>query len=136
MLDELLDETDNLGDLDVESGEELRFIREGYAPRLLRRLRRGHYSVHGHLDLHHMTRETAKTALLQFLNDAIIERLGCVRVVHGKGLRSPNKPVLKQMTNQLLRRHKGVVAFTSCRQIDGGTGAVVILLRQPGPTSG
>lgn len=135
VLDELLEIPEHHDDLDVESGEELSFVRDGYAPRLLRRLRRGHYAVHGHLDLHHMTRDTAKTALLEFISVATREGLGCVRVVHGKGLRSQGRPVLKQMTNQLLRHHKGVVAFTSCRPIDGGTGAVVVLLRQRGPAT-
>jgi DNA-nicking Smr family endonuclease len=130
VLDELLAPPETHDELDVESGEEIHFLRDGYAPRLLRRLRRGHYAVHGHLDLHHMTRETAREALLHFIADATAENLGCVRVVHGKGLRSQSRPVLKQLTNSLLRRHKAVVAFTSCRPVDGGTGAVVVLLRK------
>ncbi len=133
VLDELLEPLQNYDDLDVESGEELSFLRDGFPPRLLRRLRRGHYAVHAHLDLHHMTRDTAKLALLQFISDVTAQGLGCVRVVHGKGLRSQNRPVLKQMTNQILRRHKSVVAFTSCRPVDGGTGAVIVLLRQRRP---
>lgn len=135
VLDELLEPAQHYDDLDVESGEELSFLRDGFPPRLLRRLRRGHYAVHGHLDLHHMTRDTAKTALLQFISDVTAQGLGCVRVVHGKGLRSPNRPVLKQMTNHMLRRHKNVIAFTSCRQVDGGTGAVIVLLRQRKPAT-
>jgi DNA-nicking Smr family endonuclease len=55
--------------------------------------------------------------------------LGCIRVVHGKGLRSRTIPKLKLMTNRLLRRHPAVVAFASCRPADGGTGAVVVLLK-------
>lgn len=128
VLDELLDPPDP-ADLDLQTGEELTWLRDGYPPRLLRRLRRGHYVVRLHLDLHHMTREPARDALLAFLAEARDVDAGCVRVVHGKGLRSKRGPVLKDLVNRLLRRHPAVVAFTSCRPEDGGTGAVVVLLR-------
>jgi len=129
VMDELLDPPVPGEDLDIESGEELSFLRDGYPPRLLRRLRRGQYVVRAHLDLHHMTHDTARDSLLAFLQEARDRNAGCVRVVHGKGLRSKRGPVLKSMVNRLLRRHRGVVAFTSCRPVDGGTGAVVVLLR-------
>jgi DNA-nicking Smr family endonuclease len=129
VLDELLDAPDPGDDLDVETGEELRFIRPGYPPRLLKRLRRGDFVVRMHLDLHHLTHDEARDALLLFLADALEHGNGCVRVVHGKGLRSRGAPVLKQMVNRLLRKHRAVIAFTSCRPVDGGTGAVVVLLR-------
>jgi DNA-nicking Smr family endonuclease len=55
----------------------------------------------------------------------------CVRIVHGKGLRSgPNGPVLKQRVDQWLRRFEAVLAFVSARQADGGTGAVYVLLKK------
>jgi DNA-nicking Smr family endonuclease len=130
VLDELLDAPEPGEDLDVETGEELRHVRPGYPPRLLKRLRRGDYVVRMHLDLHHLTHDEARDALLLFLADALDRDAGCVRVVHGKGLRSRNGPVLKNMVNRLLRKHRAVVAFTSCRPVDGGTGAVVVLLRR------
>lgn len=130
VLEELLDPPVPGEDLELETGEELRFLRPGYAPRLLRRLRRGDFAIVMHLDLHHLTHDPARDALLTFLADAVTSGAGCVRVVHGKGLRSQRGPVLKDMVNRLLRRHRSVVGFTSCRPADGGTGAVVILLRQ------
>lgn len=129
VLEELLDEPVPGDDLDLETGEELRFLRDGYPPRLIKRLRRGDFVVSMHLDLHHMTHDVARNNLLEFLDDAIARDAGCVRVVHGKGLRSRQGPVLKVMVNRLLRRHRSVIAFTSCRPVDGGTGAVVVLLR-------
>jgi DNA-nicking Smr family endonuclease len=129
VLEELLDEPVPGDDLDLETGEELRFLRDGYPPKLIKRLRRGDFVVRMHLDLHHMTHDVARNNLLAFLDDAITRDAGCVRVVHGKGLRSRQGPVLKVMVNRLLRRHRSVIAFTSCRPVDGGTGAVVVLLR-------
>ncbi|MEO5625059.1 MAG: Smr/MutS family protein, partial [Dokdonella sp.] len=55
----------------------------------------------------------------------------CVRIVHGKGLRSKAAgPVLKQLTDSMLRRRADVLAFTSARPAQGGTGAVIVLLQR------
>lgn len=116
-----------------ETGEELQFLRPGYQHSYLKRLRRGRYAIRDHLDLHHMTETVARDALLRFIGESVASGYGCVRVVHGKGLRSRTRPKLKLMTDRLLRRHKAVVAFASCRPADGGTGAVTVLLRRPRP---
>ena len=113
---------------ELETGEELLFLRPGYPPRLLRRLRRGHFSVADSIDLHQMSEPVAKEVLLRFLADVARRGYGCVRIVHGKGLRSRGLPKLKQMTNRELRKHPSVIAFASCRPVDGGTGAVNVLL--------
>ena len=112
-----------------ETGEELLFLQPGYQARLLRRLRRGHYSVADTIDLHHMDVATAKTVLLDFIEHSLKRRRSCVRIVHGKGLRSRHLPRLKLMTGQVLRKHPRVIAFASCRPIDGGTGATNVLLK-------
>lgn len=113
---------------ELETGEELLFLRAGHQPRLLRRLRRGYFSVADTIDLHHLSVHTAREVLLDFIDQAVSRGKGCVRVVHGKGLRSRHLPKLKIMTNQALRKHPGVVAFASCRPVDGGTGATDVLL--------
>ena len=124
---QLLDEPADFAEL--ETGEELLFLRPGVQKRYLRRLRRGQYSVGDQLDLHHMNESTASQALLDFIDFSTSRGLDCVRVVHGKGLRSKKGPVLKAMTRRLLSRHPLVQAFASCRPIDGGTGAVSVLLK-------
>lgn len=134
VLDELLQPADESWGL--ETGEELTFLRPGYPPRLLRRLRRGYFSTLDSIDLHSMSEKTAREVLLRFLADAGRYPGGCVRVIHGKGLRSQGPPVLKLMTARVLRKHPAVIAFASCRPIAGGTGAVDILLRnKPVPRS-
>lgn len=128
VLRELLDPVSDPADL--ETGEELIYLRPGHSPRLLQRMRRGHYSVADSIDLHHMDEKTAREVLARFLVDVLRRGLGCVRIVHGKGLRSRSEPVLKRITGHVLRKHPAVIAFASCRPIDGGTGAVVVLLKQ------
>jgi DNA-nicking Smr family endonuclease len=124
---ELLDAPDPRDEL--ETGEELLFLRDGYQQRYLKRLRRGHYSVLDEIDLHHMNHDTARDVLLNFISDSVQRGCRCVRVVHGKGLRSKKRPVLKDMTRRMLQRHPSVIAFASCRPVDGGTGAVSVLLK-------
>jgi DNA-nicking Smr family endonuclease len=119
-------------DLDVDSGDELTFRREGVAEATLRRLRRGEYAVRDELDLHGMTQEEARLALGDFLAEAAHHGRRCVRVIHGKGRGSGHRgPVLKSAVNRWLRRHGDVQAFCSARRIDGGTGALYVLLGAP-----
>ncbi len=127
VLRELLDPLTDPADL--ETGEELLYLRPGHSPRLLRRLRRGDFSIADSVDLHHMDEKTGREVLARFVADALRRGLGCVHIVHGKGLRSRGQPVLKQMTGRVLRKHPQVIAFASCRPVDGGTGAVQVLLK-------
>ncbi len=63
--------------------------------------------------------------------DALRDRLQCVRVIHGKGLRSGARgPVLKLSVNRWLRQWDDVLAFVSAPARDGGTGALYVLLRR------
>jgi len=114
----------------LEVGEELGYLRDGYPPRLLRQLKRGQFSVQDEIDLHQMNAAAAQACIADFLAEAKHHGLRCVRIIHGKGLRSKAAgPVLKALTNRLLRRRDDVIAFASARPAQGGTGAVVVLLR-------
>ncbi len=119
------------GDWMIETGDELLFRRAGVTAALLNRLRRGEFAVEGEIDLHGLTASLARDALREFLHRAMGRRLHCVRVVHGKGLRSgPRGPVLKHAVNVWLRKVDAVVAFASAPRRDGGTGAVYVLLSE------
>ena len=113
----------------LAGGEELVFQRGGPQPVLLRKLRRGGFRVQGELDLHGLTVAQARSALREFLALALERRWRCVRIVHGKGRRSGNRgPVLKSMVASVLQRLDPVLAYVSARPVDGGTGAVYVLL--------
>lgn len=112
-----------------EVGEELLYLRDGHSPQLLKKLRRGAFSVEDEIDLHQMNERTAHTVLDEFLAECRRRELACVRIVHGKGLRSGSAgPVLKRMVDRRLRRRDDVLAFASARPAQGGTGATVVLL--------
>ena len=115
----------------VESDAVLSHRRPGVPESVLRKLRRGEYPVEGELDLHGLTLAQAKEALREFFTDALVRRARCVRIIHGKGMRSGNRgPVLKSAVNAVLRKTSAVLAYVSARPADGGTGAVYVLLSQ------
>ena len=126
--DELLEHAIDPGTIEV--GEEIHYLKPGQPERLLKRLRRGQFSVRAELDLHQMTARVAGEAIRAFLDEAIRHHEYCVRIVHGKGLRSTTArgPVLKRLTEQILRRRSDVLAFSSALPVQGGTGAVLVLL--------
>jgi len=118
-----------LEDVSVASGDVLAWRRDGVQESVVRRLRRGLYRVQAEVDLHGLTEAQAREVLREFLLHALARGYGCIRIVHGKGLRSgPRGPVLKNLVASMLRRTQAVAAFASARQVDGGTGALYVLL--------
>ena len=112
------------------AADPLSYRRPGVRDQTLRHLRRGRYPVEDELDLHGLSQSAARDHLAEFIASSSRAGLRCVRIVHGKGYRSGARgPVLKVGVNTWLRRHPDVLAFTSARVIDGGTGAVYVLLR-------
>ena len=103
-------------------------------PQLLRKLRAGEIAVQGHVDLHGLTRDEAKRALERFLLESRHAGKRCVLVVHGRGLHSKDQiPVLKTSVQLWLTRGRiarWVLAFSTARPHDGGSGAVYVLLRR------
>lgn len=102
-------------------------------------LKRGRIPWEAGLDLHGYTLDEARAELESFLRDAVVERARCVLVVHGKSRHQGSTalsdyPVIKSHVNAWLREWPSVLAFCSARELDGGTGAVYILLRRRGDT--
>lgn len=121
----------DIDDTESSSGESLRFMRDSVTKSTMRQFTRGRFAVQGEIDLHGLTAQEAATALREFVEQSRRRRHRCILVVHGKGLGSgQGGPVLKSRVNGWLRRWNDVLAFVSARQVDGGTGAVYVLLKQ------
>lgn len=115
---------------EMESGEELLYLRDGHSPDILRKLRRGHWVVQEQLDLHGMVVEEARTYVAEFLAHCKKRGARCIRIIHGKGLGSRNRePVLKHKLRGWLMQRDEVIAYCQAREVDGGGGAVVVLLK-------
>jgi DNA-nicking Smr family endonuclease len=108
----------------------LSFQRPGLAPDVVARLRRGHWAIQAELDLHGLRRDAAREAVARFLREAGRRGWRCLRLVHGKGHGSPGRqPVLKAKVQRWLGQHHAVLAFTQATAPEGGTGALIVLLR-------
>ncbi|MBS3896200.1 MAG: Smr/MutS family protein [Xanthomonadaceae bacterium] len=112
-------------------GEVLEYRRDELPMAALKRLKRGEFAVQDELDLHRMRVDEAEAALRIFLGEARRNQFPCVRLVHGKGLRSEFGPVLKALVDRVLRHRGDVLAFCSAPAAQGGTGATLVLLRGP-----
>ncbi len=109
------------------SGEALNFLQNGYPPRLLKQLRRGQFRIEDEIDLHHLRVTEAKQVLAEFFAAARNHRRRCLRIVHGKG--RSGEGILKSLVDGWLRQRSEVIGFVSARPAEGGTGAVLILLK-------
>jgi DNA-nicking Smr family endonuclease len=117
-------------DIGQELEGEQTFVRAGLGADIASKLRRGHWSVQAELDLHGMTTDEAHDALSDFSVESRTLRFRCVRVIHGKGLTSPNKePVLKGKVRRWLARWDEVLAYTEAPRHAGGGGALLVLLK-------
>ena len=121
-------------DFDVESlletDDSLSFRRPEINQEVLRKLRRGHWSLQAQLDLHGLRTDQAREALGTFVQDCARRGLRCVRVVHGKGHGSPGRePVLKARVRRWLVQKQQVLGFVQARASDGGSGALMVLLQ-------
>lgn len=123
--------SDEYDPVELQPGDMLSYQRPGIQHKIFRKLRAGQYRIASELDLHGMNARQAKQMLLGFLHDAHPGIGECVRIIHGKGNRSAYKgPVIKTKVNNWLRQHDRVLAFHSARPVDGGTGAIYVLLRR------
>lgn len=115
----------------LETGEHLAWTAPGVQRSELRKLKSGKYAIQSEIDLHGLTREQAKTAVANFLREAQSREQRCVRIIHGRGRKNPERaPVLKRAVDGWLSHHKQVLAYCSARESDGGTGAVYVMLRR------
>ena len=117
----------------LDTDDQLSFRRPGIGVEITQRLRAGHWSIQRQLDLHGLRVDEAREALGQFIRNAHKNGMRCVRVVHGKGLGSPGKsPVLKSRVQRWLVQKSEVLAFVQARPMDGGAGALLVLLQPVG----
>ena len=115
---------------ELESGEELLYLRTGQSPDVLSKLRRGFWVVQAQIDLHGLISDEAREYVAEFLSNCKKSNIRCVRIVHGKGLGSRNRePVLKHKLRNWLMQKDEVLAYAQAKPEDGGSGAVIVLLK-------
>jgi DNA-nicking Smr family endonuclease len=108
----------------------LSYAKDGVGPDVVKKLRKRHWPVQDELDLHGMTRDTARGQVGDFVRRALRRGVRCVRIIHGVGYGSPNgEPVLRSVVHSWLVQLDDVIAFCVANRADGGNGALIVLLK-------
>jgi len=126
----VIDDVFSTAEITDECPDILSFSRSGLQHNVLKKLRQGKNPIEHALDLHGLTIEQARRELLGFLGECEAAEIRHAIIVHGKGFRSKDKPVIKPMVNRWLRAAASVLAFHSAQPQDGGSGAVYVLLKK------
>ncbi|MBI3284845.1 MAG: Smr/MutS family protein [Burkholderiales bacterium] len=114
----------------LETDGNLSYTRPGIGSDVVKKLRKGHWVIQAQLDLHGLRRDQARDSLGEFLRRCVRNGTRCVRIIHGKGLGSVNKePVLKHKVRNWLIQKDEVLAFSQATAADGGSGALIVLLK-------
>jgi len=104
---------------------------DGISRQRLRLFAAGRPPIELTLDLHGVIRNEALNLLENLLRRAINARARAVCIVHGRGLHSAGKPVLKETVYQWLRRGPFAHAVLAAIPRPGsGGGACLVLLRR------
>ena len=125
-----IDDVFSTAEITEDCPDILSFSRSGLQHKVLKKLRQGKNSIEHALELHGLTVEQARRELVEFLGECEAAYVRYAIIVHGKGYRSKDKPVIKPMVNRWLRAADNVLAFHSAQAKDGGTGAVYVLLKK------
>lgn len=114
-----------------DTGEYIEWVSPDVRKDIAQKLHEGNFSVQDHIDLHGMTEVEAEEAFSAFFREALKKRLFCIKVIHGRGLRSPQRPVLKEALKKWLHStfRKSVLAYSTAKDCDGGLGATYIILK-------
>ena len=120
---------DTLSDFASETAAD-EYLGNGLSRMTLRKLRRGTWPVEDSLDLHGNRSDAARKLLQAFLHEAVTRKLRCVLVIHGKGLNSRGgEAVLRKLARHWLSQHPHVLGYCDAPAKDGGSGAVLVLLK-------
>lgn len=113
-----------------DTQEYVEWTNPGYFGDLTQMLHEGQFSIQSFIDLHGYTVPEAEAKMEDFLKESLLRGLRCVKIIHGRGLRSVNGPVIKAGVLKRLSGHyrKHVIAYVTARQCDGGLGALYVLL--------
>lgn len=120
---------DTLSDFGVDD-KLTEYLSNGLSRQTLRKLRRGFWPVADRLDLHGLGSDEARRLLQNFLYEALQQDLRCVLLIHGKGMNSPDaQGKLRALSRHWLTQHPEVLAWCEAPLPQGGSGAVLALLK-------
>ena len=115
----------------VELDGDSSYLRNGHSPDIIKRLKKGYWTIQGSIDLHGMISKEAKDYIVDYIQECKKKKIRCIRIIHGKGYGSKNKePVLKKKVRNWLMQKDEVIAYSEAPRHDGGSGVVIVLLKE------
>tara|TARA_B110000967_G_C18821445_1_gene528933 strand:- start:473 stop:1006 length:534 start_codon:yes stop_codon:yes gene_type:complete len=115
----------------VELDDDSSYLRSGHSPDIIKRLKRGYWTIQGSIDLHGMISKEAKEYIVDYIQECKRKKIRCIRIIHGKGYGSKNKePVLKKKVRNWLMQKDEVIAYSEAPRHDGGSGVAIVLLKE------
>jgi DNA-nicking Smr family endonuclease len=113
----------------VEAESILSYCTQNFPNKRFTELKNGQIPWEARLDLHGLHPDQASATLLRFIESAVNQQKRCLLIIHGKGGRHGNRPVMKNLVNRWLQQIPGISAFHSARPRDGGSGALYLFLK-------
>lgn len=113
----------------LSESEVVNYQQNGVSAKIIKKMRQGKINAAPVLDLHGQTVVEACESMSQFIH--YHQNATFIQIIHGKGYHSKNKmSILKTQVVSYLKQHPSVLAFNSCPDKNGGTGAVFVLMRR------
>ena len=129
VLEESMSEDPEHSTIQWDADEEL--CKPGLQNRDFIRLKKGRIARESETNIRGYTAVEANQMLENFLRDSVNSGYRCVKVIHGKGINSPDGvSIIKQNTQRTLTLNKFVLAYSRALPPDGGSGAKYILLKK------
>lgn len=113
----------------LKGDEIVAYAKNGLSTKIIKKMKRGNIGYVSTLDLHGQTVVEACESMSQFMHHH--QHKDFIHIIHGKGYHSESgMSILKTQVISFLNQHPQVLAFSSCPDKDGGSGAVFVLLKQ------
>lgn len=113
-----------------DTTEDIAWHAPGIGPDTLRKLRQAWWPVGSQIDLHGLTIDQARQAVIDFIDISRQHGTRCVRIIHGQGYGSPTgEGVLRSQVAQWLTQLHVIAAFATAPKAHGGRGALLALVR-------
>ena len=119
----------------VEAESVLSFFRHGLSKKQQQDLKSGNIRCEARLDLHGLRPDQAQEQLSRFIQIQSHHQHRHLLIIHGKGGRYHEPPVIKNLVNHWLPQIPEVLGFQSAHPKHGGVGALYVILRHH-PQSG
>jgi len=117
-----------MSDAKLSGSDIIAHAQSGVSTKIIKKMKQGNIDFAPVLDLHGQTIVEACVSLSQFMYYHQNEQF--IHIIHGKGYHSEHGlSILKTQVISYLKQHPSVLAFNTCPDKDGGTGAVFVLMR-------